>query len=73
MTAVLAVIALVAWIRKGAWVPRYVHAMAFVAFAIGLALGAIGQGWFLAVLFPALVYIVFVAKGGADAIRHARS
>ena len=72
IVGVLFVMAIVSWIRSGAWLPRYVHAMALLALALGLLFAMGGLGWIHVFLYPSIVYIVFVGKGGAIAARGPR-
>jgi hypothetical protein len=67
------------WIRRGFWIPRYIHVMALCAAAIGLWLARIAPadapfrkyGWMaeaeMILILPALVYGAFVLYGGATA------
>ncbi len=70
---VLFVMAIVSWIRNGAWLPRYVHAMALLALVLGLLFAMGGLGWIHVFLYPSIVYVVFVGKGGAKAARGPRN
>ena len=73
IVGLLTVMAIVSWIRSGAWLPRYVHAMALLALALGLLFAWGGLGWIHVFLYPSIVYIVFVGKGGAKAARKPRN
>ena len=80
--------AIVRWVRRGFWVPRYVHGLAIGAFVAGILLGyqVLADGspkadttfgvlvaLFLVLVLPALIYFFFVFYGGADAANERRS
>jgi uncharacterized membrane protein YoaK (UPF0700 family) len=69
-----AAVALRAWVRHGFWVPRYVHVLALLAFAVAAVLVWLGRSVGdmpdrTAILFllgfPLFVYLYFVLHGGA--------
>jgi uncharacterized membrane protein len=69
------------WSRRRFWVPKYVHVIAGTSFAIAFFLGWMAYSladinirqkaikvWFLiTILFPTIVYFVFVFLGGVEA------
>lgn len=65
------------WAKSGFKVPFYVHVMAFLGFAAGVALvvttAQIGVAkptfgsWLSTLMFPVIVYVAFVFYGGATA------
>ncbi len=69
------------WSRRGFWVPKYVHVIAGISFVIAFLLGWMGFSignipnpqrairiWiFITILFPTIVYFVFVFLGGVEA------
>ena len=65
------------WMRRGFWVPKYVHFISAGGLFIGLYFAWLGytqsgnrDPWFLAwviLLFPTLVYLCFVFLGGVEA------
>jgi hypothetical protein len=75
--AMLAAFHIWIWARRGFWIPRYVHVLAVIALGLGLAtvwsLQQQGPGkpaatsFLLVVMFPAIVYVVFVLYGGVVA------
>jgi hypothetical protein len=81
--AVLAIFHIWIWVRRGFWVPRYVHVLAAIAFLLGLAtawslqqqgLGkSAATGFLMVLMFPAIVYVVFVLYGGVMAAPTAAS
>jgi peptidoglycan/LPS O-acetylase OafA/YrhL len=77
---VLAVAHAWSWYRRGFWLPRYVHALASVAFVLGVAATCalppptnpdplLRFIWplLLPLLFTVTTYIVFVIVGGVEA------
>ena len=64
ISVVSATVYAIKWFRQGGHIPRYIHGMAALATLLGLVLSLVGQSWLLAALFPAIVYSVFVLKGG---------
>ncbi len=69
---VIAVISIVVWIRSPTRLPLYIHVLAFGAFLLGLLFTIGGQGWFYVILFPGIVYVVFIAKSGGETAQTAR-
>jgi hypothetical protein len=77
--AALALFHLWVWARRGYRIPRYIHVMALVAALIGWGLveitpadapvrrGGLLEAIFIVLIFPAIVYGVFVLLGGAQA------
>ncbi len=71
------------WMRRGFWVPKYVHFIAAGGLIIGLYFAWLGYSesgnrdpWFLAwvvLLFPTLVYVCFVFLGGVEAAVDSRT
>ncbi len=69
------------WSRRRFWVPKYVHIIAGISFVIALFLGwmgfsignipnpqrAIRISILITILFPTIVYFVFVFLGGVEA------
>jgi phosphotransferase system glucose/maltose/N-acetylglucosamine-specific IIC component len=69
------------WSRRRFWVPKYVHVITGISFAIAFFLGWMGYSlseisiqqkakimWILiTILFPTIVYFVFVFLGGVEA------
>ena len=74
-------ISLFLWWRSGFWAPRYIHILAHVSGALGLLLAWMAwdsdhpmkeQHVWLAVIFPAIVYVAFGFYGGKVIARHLR-
>ncbi|HVG07399.1 MAG TPA: hypothetical protein VNM67_06820 [Thermoanaerobaculia bacterium] len=67
-----------AWAKRGGWVPRYFHVLAFTLYGLGwLALRSLGDARGVTLLvaslvFPAIAYILFIAFGGVEAAAEAR-
>jgi hypothetical protein len=69
------------WSRRRFWVPKYVHIIAGISFVIAFLLGWMGFSignipnpqrairiWiFITILFPTIVYFIFVFLGGVEA------
>jgi hypothetical protein len=61
------------WIRRGFWLPRYIHVLALIAFLLGIGTVWLLQSQGLAkpnsivlilLIFPAIVYGTFIFHGG---------
>jgi len=67
----IAIISFTCWVKKGFRFPKYVHVMALIALSIGILSSIMMHDKdniskiLFSLLFPAIVYGVFVLYGGA--------